>query len=44
MVEKDYHIDFSVILVYINLLHLWLIIYLPYCASFVYYVVTNTLD
>ena len=43
-VEKDYRKDWSVIPVYINLVHLWLIIYSLRYASLVYYVATNALD
>ena len=38
---KGYHIDWRLIPVYVNLMHLWLILR---CASLVYYVATNTLD
>ena len=40
MVEKDYQIDWSVILVYINLIHVWQIIHLL-CS--LYYQGTNVL-
>ena len=44
VVEKFYHMDWSVIAADLNLVHLWLIIYSLRYATLVYYVVTNALD